>query len=120
MVLFFFFLINGNLNTQWEKLWENPNPSSAFSSQVVSVDLSKYSLAAIEYAVSIGVMRGIIAQCFIGKPIPLPCFGFASNTLYFRFRECTVYSDKVSFTDAQVNGVKDNAYCIPIAIYGVK
>ena len=112
--------LNSNLDRQWVKLWNNSDITSAFTSQNISVNLTSYTVVAIEYTPIKNIYRGMISLVMVGKTIPLYAFAYNSGVLQLRSRECTVYADRVAFLGGALNGADNNDVCIPTAIYGVK
>ena len=104
-------------------LWTNPNPTSAFAAQTISLDLSKYD--AIE----------VVADGWAGNK----CYGsqviyknqlFAMSggrKYFFCWRECSFNDTGITFSLARyINAYnvwkvsESTTDCIPIKIYGIK
>ena len=113
------FLID-NTNKEWPVLWTNPSPTSNFSAQTVSVDLSDWSWVAIGAAVSTSGTSEIItfARNGTSTTLSLPNIG---GTQYFYKRSVTVSPTGVTFSTGyrNTNGTTGAGYCIPLKIYGV-
>lgn len=102
-------------------LWQNPNPTSNFSTGDISLDLSNYDMVMIKsksvasggnyYGVSYGLIDGSDYVCMVGN---------AYSTSYFYKRRFTAFSSKINFGNGYRNTDSNASYCIPIAIYGIK
>lgn len=100
-------------------LWENANPTSAFSSSTITVeDMSKYKYIVI---LAKHYYSGRTNQVF-----KLIYSGIGSEWAYISFNDQNIYSRGLRFdsntsinvADAYENSTIDNQYCIPVAIYG--
>lgn len=99
-------------------LWTNASPTSAFDNQDISMDLSFFKGAVIEYAPYVGVPSRLYT-----RPIPKysgdPMLTIGVKEGYYGGRFCTVFNDHVNFTKGRNHGTGDNtSVAIPIAIYG--
>lgn len=100
-------------------LWTNPNPTSNFSAQTISLDLSNYDEVEVE---AIMYMNGTTAyynsfRCKVGKSYTLNGISYKSNVLLTR--DCKVQTSSVYFDSGWANGANDGAV-IPTRIYGIK
>ena len=107
-------------------LWTNPNPSTTFNSQTVSIDLTDYEsvLIAIKSSVSadnltdcIGYFKkGATISGYVGVARPIP-----STIAAFGTRLVTAVTDNgVSFGVFKYGTTQDNTLGVPIKIYGLK
>lgn len=106
-------------------LWTNSAPTSSFSAQTVSVDLSKYSLVLL-------LMNGddttqkyyIFAP--LGETTSYQYQSEASTGVWFHFRSITATTSGVTFGDAYDHAYNswgrstNNLRAIPYQIYGVR
>lgn len=104
-------------------LWTNPNPSSTFGAQTISIDLSDYDEVEVlcrSYATTatyftsrakVGNGNGILfSQTGYGNPV----------RIYGTQRKFTPTSAGVAFEDGlDFSATADNAYCVPYQIYGI-
>lgn len=105
-------------------LWENPNPTSAFAAQTITVNnLSDYDEYAVEFIFHTEAPLTEIMKSIVGKGILLN-----KNDAGTTYRRNVNLSDNVlSFSDIDgthiytgFNRVTDNNYLVPIRIYGIK
>lgn len=115
--------VDGNVTidlpfVQIKLLWENESPTASFSPQTISVNTQSYGL--------------IIILCKNGTAIA-PVVGGDDPTVYeiscgtgsaagaYQTRAYQIKSEGIQFFDAFQGGVSsNNAYAIPIKIYGIK
>lgn len=125
-----------NKKTEINLLWTNPNPTSSFAAQKVSLDLSGYDMIEIVSYSRIGqdtnyngytsgkFLKGkagnISNACFIGASIDyiyLMSRPFSSNNTGITFEKgSTLYTNSNSHTAT----VTSNSSIIPYQIYGIK
>lgn len=109
-------------------LWENPDPTSAFVAQKVTLDLSGYDRTAIIYKASTSLNAIYSIEVDIEKMTQMTAFTSASNAnVVYVSRVATVTKTGIDFdygygktiysTSAASVG---NSNIIPIAIYGLK
>ena len=100
-------------------LWTNSSPTASFSSQTVSLDLSKYRLVMISYCYSynseyyqtmIQPVDGLTYRCTTGN----------STNNNNGVRAGTATATGVVFTAGAYNGASNNQYVIPYKIYGIR
>ena len=101
-------------------LWTNSDPTSNFSAQTVSIDLSSYSHAIIVGSLTTSSTSAKVSTFGkIGDKFAL-C-GIAAATSGNRFaRNADVTSSGVDFTTGYQNTTAGTGYMIPQEIYGVK
>lgn len=102
------------------ELWANQNPTSNFSAQTVSLDLSAWSMLAIVTRFSATHNYRTINFVRVGDTCPLDTGNFFS-TMYTAKRSAAVSTSGVTFSTGYRNttGTSGTEYCIPLAIYGV-
>lgn len=107
-----------------ELLWTNPSPTSSFSAQDVSVDLTDYNWFAILYrfGISSGTQDDQPLAVFHTdeqtKRLPITASGnnrTGGRTLLYSFT-----GKEISFRAASYNGAESNSNAIPVEIYGIK
>ena len=112
--------------TGWDLLWKNSAPTSSFSAQTISLDLSNYDAVAISYNGS-GYQNTVSdsARLYLfhlidGKDATL----FAqTSTLVFGERNITVNTTGIVFAVGRyvASSSNDNNYaCVLKEIYGIK
>lgn len=104
-------------------LWSNPSPTSAFSAQTVSLDLSNYDDVEVEF-----MCWNTEQQEMASVMVAIGASGrMVSPLAVCAFRKFSVTSTSVAFENAQAYpnygnwalGTQNNA-CIPYRIYGIK
>lgn len=104
------------------ELWTNPNPTSNFSAQTVSLDLSAWTWIAISAITTSGAteMRRTLFLVSVGESTLLAVPNLAS-TQYLYKRVADVTSTGVTFSTGyrNTNSTTSAQYCIPTEIYGV-
>ena len=118
---------NGNIG-EWENphsdfemklLWENASPTSEFSAQTISLDLSKYThvcvIANNSFMNDVALVGGTIVP--VGEAVVL--FGIMNGAVSWRVVE-TSASGVVAQTALATPTQADNRLIIPYQIYGVK
>lgn len=112
---------NGGRNTgvTMTLLWTNPDPTSSFAAQTVSVDLSGYD--AIEIVGTGGVQT---PRLFINKMLVdgnnWAMFSVSGASSYYYNRHVDVLTTGLTFSTGYRNGTAGTGYCIPLKIYGIK
>lgn len=104
----------------WVSLWDNPDPSSNFSAQTVSLDLSDWTFIAIVTQFSTSHDYESVNMVRVGGKSALETANLFS-TQYTAKRSAEVTSSGVTFSTGyrDTTGTTGTNYCIPIAIYGV-
>lgn len=118
-------------------LWENPNPTSNFANQTISLDLSQYEV--ILFIVkqdtnnNYGNERAIDQNLgFVGETITLHVInhivpnGATSQNSWISTRNADIITTGITFgtgygkrmSDSTI-GTANNQYCIPLKIYGI-
>lgn len=109
-----------DLNSNLVKLlWTNPNPSSAFSAQTVSLDFTNYTHAIVEMAQS--DTSDWKTRVIVGKN-EVNNFGGG----YVNYSDPRTMGRNISLTDSGVifksgtsSGSVNDGFCIPQKIYGI-
>lgn len=102
-------------------LWTNPSPSSAFSAQTVSLDLSKYDLFIIRTTPHKTVSEYF--DCLVIKNVATRIYGYRTN---LTTREVLITDTGATFGTGKLastynSSITDSAdNSIPIEIYGIK
>lgn len=102
-------------------LWTNPNPTSSFAAQTISLDLAQYELILITFHnfASTDAQYGLLAQlCIVGDTNYLQ-FTSATNNRNGR-RLATITTTGVQFAACVYNDGTNNNYGIPYQIFGIK
>lgn len=101
------------------KLWENPDPTAAFESQYIDLLSDDYDflLCISKIYINVGTQSSVIAS----KGNIFQLIFSDDGSVETRTRKFDYVSDtRLSVGDAYANGTKNNNYCIPVAIYGIK
>jgi len=98
-------------------LWENASPTSSFTPQTISLDLSGYKFVL--------VVMGAYSSSTVTLPTAITPIGMSgcgswANGSNNATRQYTVSPSGVTFADGYKSGAVDNTYCKPLEIYGVK
>ena len=118
---------NSNLSEKQNKLellWTNPNPTSDFAAQTLSIDLSNYDGVVIEsarndnaYFTRTAIQKGYRSHLYV---VWAEATGFGANA-----RPCRVEEASIVFDDASAyeyngigHGIASNTMQIPLKIYG--
>lgn len=106
--------------TSMKKLWTNSNPANEFAGQTVSVDLSEYDLYEVIYAPTTSyTTREMSVTARVGKGCMM--VGVWADTGKVFHRSATGSSSTgISFGAAYADKASNNAYCIPLAVYGIR
>lgn len=112
-----------------KKVWENKNPSNTFSAQTVSLDLSPYKIALVEF-VTLGFKK--ICMAYIGGDTGGYMYEFSStargdaSAVYVENRGFLVREQGVDFYDGYYRWADGdsqillNTCAIPTAIYAIR
>ena len=102
-------------------LWTNPNPTSSFGAQTISIDLSDYSLIIISHYTNnaVGFDTAQVIQQII--PIADGQSSLIAGMNYYQRRKVSAISNTgVTFNSGQYIAQENNGVCIPQKIYGIK
>jgi len=105
-------------------LWTNPNPTSNYTANTESMDLSDYDLIYVEFANTdadkITVVCRADGKTYIATQ-PNKSSGATSPSVN-RYRTFTVNTSGISFGTAYIAGTTSaaNGACVPQAVYGLK
>lgn len=102
------------------ELWANPSPTSNFSAQTVSIDLSAWKWIAIRIIPNSNNDGDETQFAMVGRGTILEASNYGSNQYYY-MRKATVSTSGVQFSTGYRNttGTSGTGYIIPQAIYGV-
>lgn len=110
-----------NSKTGMDLLWENPSPTSDFSAQTISLDLSSYKYIILNVRLDYGDIESTNIICLKELPSRI---NSTRTTLSYRY--VTVSDTGVEFRDARYtntlggSATVDNKFAIPYRIYGIK
>ena len=121
---------------EFTKLWENSSPASNFAAQTISLNLSEYQFIAIRYRYSTTTRDAEnITLCKVHNdassvfPVTLDILGSLTvdTQTFFQSRDIKVTKTGITFEAGYHKGSNstspasaNNAYIIPLEIYGVK
>ncbi len=101
-------------------LWENSSTSTAFTSQKINLDLSKYNFVIIESfrypKITNYRIITIIAKYTIGQIV---YSDYEINQARAWNRDADVSPSGISFGNATINGATDNNALVPARIFGI-
>jgi len=108
-------------NVKMAKLWENPNPTSTFSTQDITLSSDEYDLLLFVFKASATTSRCCSEITVKGSGATLSIAEYSSNaasnrTRYMSYRSNTVFN----VSGGYINGTSDNSIIIPYQIYGIK
>ena len=113
-----------SMGSGMELLWTNASPSSEFSEQTISLALSSYKYVAIENTEMAGSTNdgGGFDIIPVGKDGS--CIGIRKNSGAIYFRYAKVQTTGITFGKGSYiagnTGNDNNAWCVPLYIYGIK
>lgn len=111
---------SGGGGIQMALLWTNPSPTSAFSAQTVSLDLSGYDAVLVECTLTNSAtsahITGILLVGYAGN---ITGEGAGTNN-YIYVRNADVQATGLTFGTGYRSGTASTSYCIPFRIYGIK
>ena len=107
------------LKAQYTLLYTNASPGSAFAAQTLSLDLSTYDSALVEYYVNVATMGYLPSiRVAIGRE-NLMAITLADGSRYTR--NVSANNNGLTFGDAYLNGqTVSNSSNVPLRIFGVK
>ena len=102
-------------------LWENPNPTSAFANQTITLNSADYDflfLSCILYGQDNTSVSTIGEK---GHGLYIEAEWYTQGSVHIRQRAFTyVSTTQFAVSDGLIDGVADNLSLIPVAIYGIK
>ena len=117
----------GDMIEQRTLLWTNPNPTSAFSAQTISIDLSEYDAIDVGLRHYTDVNFMVWGRCYrTAQGVALTC---SDKNLHRTTRTITMTDTGVQFTNAYGtnasgaffnSGTESTNGSIPYRIYGIK
>ena len=106
----------GGGGVEMKLLWRNASPTSDFSAQTLTLDLSEYDAAIVSYAQSRNDGRiSSSILCMKDRSISIGAYRGASIK-----RTCEVMETGVKFGDASSSSGNTNSSIVPYEIFGVK
>jgi hypothetical protein len=99
-------------------LWENASPDSSFTEQTIEIERAEYVGVVVVVANQrsrLGETQGVMIGTGIGINVTISDTDEAD-----RLRTITVCENGIKFSDCKDGAVRENAYLIPLKIYGVK
>lgn len=113
--------------TEYKRLlWTNPNPTSNFAAQTISLDLSGYDAVDVVAVVSRTSGRMGMCRLFVGAPVD-QSLAVLGDDATKHARDLTLYSDGITFQNGYYqymasgsSKTTDAGQAIPYKIYGVK
>jgi hypothetical protein len=105
-------------------LWENASPAASFAAQTISVDLSNYSWFAVlfRFGITSGTQDDQPLAVFpvdeVSKRLIIAASG--TNRTGGRALTYSTSSKTISVGAASYNGAANNAYAIPVKIFGIR
>lgn len=125
-----------NRKTETKLLWTNPNPTSAFAAQTVSLDLSNYDMVEIAfyqatsqlYTHTKRIVVGSVSDLGVVATRFLETSGTSTSGTWSTSRQVNVKTTGVIFGAGAYeytynngnNHVVNNSYTVPLKIYGIK
>ena len=117
--------------SEWELLWTNASPSSSFTAQTVSLDLSNYdAVFVISNMMTTGENNiGVFVRKGLATETNIVMYGaiVAASVMAVQRRGVTATDTGVVFSDAKLKaatstsaGSTENSRCIPLYIFGIK
>ena len=107
----------GNSGLQMDLLWENPNPTSAFAAQTLTIQgLSNYKFCIVFCELETQYPNYIQANIIVpGVESNMICI-----TATITRRQGKINGNSFIFSDGSNKDTPDNTACIPKYIYGIK
>lgn len=103
------------------KLWENPDPTTAFAAQDITLSGDNYDLLLVVYDVYLNSNYYQSNVALKGKGVYCSCAWSDNGVTAVKTRNITRTDDThYSISNALVKGVTNNEHIIPIIIYGIK
>lgn len=125
-----------NKKTEINLLWTNPNPTSSFAAQTVSLNLSGYDMVEIAfyqatsqlYTHTKRVLVGCVSDLGVVTTRFLETSGTSTSGTWSTSRQVNVKTTGITFGAGAYeytynngnNHVVNNSYTIPLKIYGIK
>lgn len=103
--------INNNFDGKGEILWENPNPTSSFSTQTITFASSDFDIYEVYYYIATNNEQVLTAKSIKGHGTRLIV---PTTNMEYRVISAT---DNTNYV---VGNATDNTYAVPISIIGYK
>lgn len=101
-------------------LWSNPNPTSNFEPQTISLDLSDYGLIYITFKIYNDNVVGLEKTSIVGNKDRIVGVNAEASALVTYYRPFESNQNSVMFENGYRNATVTNTRCVPIQIYGIK
>lgn len=106
--------------TSFVKLWENSSKTLEFAEQTLDLGLTDYDMYIIVARTSTSISGTVNVICATGYTSRLQVNPDSSSTSTHPFRTITYSSGSLKIGNCTASGSTNNAYLIPIFIYGIK
>lgn len=102
-------------------LWENSDPTSSFAAQSISVNLSSYKMFGLVMWYSTTTQEEVQMQLFtVDENTKYPMVSGNNNRGGTRSITYDAANAELSISAATYNSATNNAYLIPLRIYGLR
>ena len=103
-------------------LWTNSSPSSNFAPQNIPVDLSAYDYYAVHcrFGASYNRLLPIAIYPVDDATNQVSMVALSNNQVGARTFHYVASTPALVFEEGKYNGATNNAYAIPVSIYGIK
>ncbi len=104
------------------KIWTNPSPSSNFAAQSIDVDLTGYGFYAVQlrFSTSYDYATEMMIFPVSDQTNSLTVTTIAQNRTGGRHCTYNPTTKKLTFDGASYNGASNNAYAIPLYVWGIR
>lgn len=111
--------------SEWELLWTNPNPNTAFDAQTISIDLSQYEQIMIDFNANTDSTDTIYVRGYCAKSYPraLFCSYWGGKYTQRTTPRGGITDSGIQFGTGQISGsygatpTTANQYLVPVRIY---
>lgn len=100
-------------------LWTNSAPTSSFSAQTLSIDMSDYNMIFVIATSRTDLDVRFTALFNVGTYTARLCTTFTGTNVYTT-RNVNLTSASLGFEGGYNGSTANNSYCIPLYIYGVR
>lgn len=108
---------------KFDLLWTNETPGTSFAAQTVAVDLSGYAEVMVIPIFSTGNQNPsppVIAPVIDGTVLGLLCGSGTNNNVGSRTGTIDLSIPGIDFAGGRYGGNNNNAYCVPLYIFGIR
>lgn len=103
-----------------ELLWTNPNPTSDFAAQTLSLDISTYSAVKISFKDAKHANAGVVVECMTGgNALSIQNSG-VDNGSRWRYFSPKADGTGITFSTGYLGATPNDSYGIPYQIWGIK